>query len=75
MKQRNRGQILTRGKDRFLLRVFVGFVDGKRKYLNETFYGSEHDARLRLKQLLDQQAEWKSKGFLMVPIQTKKSPF
>jgi len=44
------GQIISRGKDTWLLRVFLGRdpTTGKREYYNETFYGATKEAKAQL---------------------------
>ncbi|EGD51740.1 integrase family protein [Thermoanaerobacter ethanolicus JW 200] len=42
---RSIGQIINRGKDKWLVRIFLGYDEnGKRKYHNKTIYGSKKDA-------------------------------
>lgn len=50
---RSRGSITERGKDTFLIRVYLGEdANGKRRYRNETFKGKRGDANVRLTKLL-----------------------
>lgn len=43
------GQIVPRGEDRWLLRVYLGkTLEGKRKYASKMFHGSKQDARKAL---------------------------
>lgn len=50
---RRRGQIEARGKDKFLVRVFLGRdASGKRKYLSKTVTGSKRDAQQALTKML-----------------------
>ena len=53
-KRTARGQIISRGPKTYLLRVYLGTVDGKRKHLNETFKGLKKDAEARLTELLNE---------------------
>ncbi len=48
MTQRNPGQMIPRGENVWLLRWYIGMVDGKRKYGNLTFKGSAVQARKEL---------------------------
>lgn len=45
---RSRGSIRKRGTDKYLIRVYVGKVDGKRKYTSKTVRGSKTDAEKAL---------------------------
>lgn len=50
---RTPGRIEERGKNKFLLRVFIGRDgNGKRKYINKTFHGTSKEAQKALRQLL-----------------------
>ncbi len=49
---RSNGQIIERGDRRWLIRVFIGVVDGRRKYVNRTVHGSKREARAVLTRLL-----------------------
>jgi integrase len=51
------GQIIPRGPDRWLLRVFVGRVGGKKHYRSKIFYGTEKQAERELRSMLTQTAE------------------
>src|SRR5262245_34202468 len=52
-KSRGAGQIVERGPDKYLLRVFLGRdSDGKRHYHDETFHGKKKKAQDRLRALL-----------------------
>jgi integrase len=52
-KRNSAGQIVKRGKDRYLLRVYLGRDStGKRHHHNETFHGGPKDAAKRLRELL-----------------------
>src|SRR5262245_61552927 len=52
-KSRNVGQLIERGKDKFLIRVYVGRDStGKRHYHNETFHGKKKDAQTYRRQML-----------------------
>lgn len=55
------GQIINRGEDTYLLRVFTGRVPstGKKTYYNETFHGSLKGARKRLNRILADQDDGK----------------
>src|SRR5262249_46039178 len=47
------GQIINRGKDTWLIRVFLGRDEnGKRNYANETFRGTKKKAQERLTEML-----------------------
>jgi hypothetical protein len=49
-----RGQIISRGKNVFLLRVPLGrTAAGRRRYLDETFRGSKESAQKRLTVLME----------------------
>ncbi len=48
MTARSAGQMIPRGDNKWLLRWYVGMVDGKRKYSSETFEGSAVQARKQL---------------------------
>lgn len=55
-KNRTPGQILERGKDKYLIRLFTGRDStGKRHYFNETFHGKKRAAQDRLRVLLTKQ--------------------
>jgi integrase len=59
-----RGQIIRRGKNVYLLRVPLGRkADGRRRYLNETFHGSQQSAQTRLTVLLGR----KDGGLVITP--------
>jgi integrase len=59
-----RGQVIGRGKNVWLLRVPLGRNEsGKRKYLNETFHGSKKKAQERLTALLGK----KDGGVVLAP--------
>jgi hypothetical protein len=48
-----RGQMIARGDNKWLLRVYVGRDgNGKRKYVGETFEGTTHQARTALTKML-----------------------
>lgn len=49
---RKRGQIRKRGEDRYLIRVYLGRVNGKRKYKSRTIHGAESDAEKELTKML-----------------------
>ncbi len=53
------GQIINRGSDKWLLRVYTGRdpVGGKRKYRSVTFRGGKAEARVRLDSLLREHRE------------------
>jgi len=52
-KSRSTGQIIERGPDKYLLRVFLGRDSaGKRHYHDEIFYGKKKQAQDRLRALL-----------------------
>jgi integrase len=47
--QRSRGQLIQRGPNKWLIRVYLGKdASGKRLYENETFEGTQTDARVRM---------------------------
>src|SRR5437868_1733676 len=46
------GQIIQRGERTWLLRVFQGRENGKRKYLNQTVHGTKKDAQRVMNSLL-----------------------
>lgn len=46
------GQVIQRGDRTWLLRVYMGVVDGKRKYINRTVHGTKRDAQSVLNKLL-----------------------
>ncbi len=51
--QQQRGQMIPRGDNKWLLRVYVGRDGlGKRKYVGETFEGTTHQARTALTKML-----------------------
>jgi integrase len=50
---RRAGQLVERGKDKFLIRIFVGKdASGKRHWHNETFHGKRKQAETRARELL-----------------------
>lgn len=49
---RNRGQIRKRGDEKYLIRVYLGRIDGKRKYKSKTVYGNEDHAEEELTKML-----------------------
>jgi len=52
-KSRGVGQIIERGPDKFLIRIFLGRdSEGKKHYYNETFHGKKTDAKKRLRELI-----------------------
>jgi integrase len=52
-RSRRTGQVIERGPDKFLLRVFLGRdSSGKRHYHDETFHGKKKQAQERLRTLL-----------------------
>lgn len=52
-KSRSAGQIVERGPDKYLLRIFLGRDSaGKRHYHDETFHGKKRQAQDRLRVLL-----------------------
>ena len=52
-KSRNTGQVIERGPDKYLIRVFLGRDSaGKRHYHDETFHGKKRQAQDRLRVLL-----------------------
>lgn len=52
-KSRNTGQVVERGPDKYLLRIFIGRdTTGKRHYHNETFHGKKGGAKEQLRKLL-----------------------
>lgn len=54
-ESRSRGSIQERGKDTYLIRIYLGTSsNGKRKYRNETVRGKRADANKRLTELLHQ---------------------
>lgn len=60
------GQITQRGPSTFLVRVYAGLVDGKRKYINKTIHGRKKDAQAVLNRLLLD----KDMGQLAIPTKT-----
>lgn len=46
------GQLIQRGPRTWLIRVYAGRINGKRKYLNYTVHGTKRDAQARLNKLL-----------------------
>jgi integrase len=46
------GQLIQRGKERFVVRVFLGRDGGKRRYVNRTVHGRRRDAERVLRDLL-----------------------
>lgn len=48
------GQVIKRGEERYLLRIFLGRdpVTGKRSYHTETYHGSKRNAETKLRDLL-----------------------
>jgi len=54
-RERTRGQILARGLNRYLLRVYLGRgTDGKRRYSSKTFRGTFKSAERELTKMLGQ---------------------
>src|SRR5262245_28326753 len=52
-KPRRAGQVVERGPDRYLIRVFIGKdASGKRHWHNETFHGKRKKAEARARELL-----------------------
>jgi len=52
-KSRSTGQVIERGENKFLIRIFTGRdTTGKRHYINETFHGKKTAAKARLRDLL-----------------------
>lgn len=52
-KSRSTGQVVERGPDKFLIRIYTGRdTTGKRHYINETFHGKKTAAKGRLRELL-----------------------
>jgi integrase len=52
-KRSSAGQLIKRGKDRYLLRIYLGRDStGKRHHHNETFHGGLKDANKRLRELI-----------------------
>lgn len=49
---RSRGQIRKRGEEKYLIRVYLGRVNGKRKYKSKTVYGDEDHAEEKLTEML-----------------------
>ncbi len=50
---RRRGQVIERGKDTFLVRIYLGQgEDGKRRYYNKTITGTKRDAQRHLTSVL-----------------------
>lgn len=43
-KSRERGQLIKRGPQKYLIRIYLGRVDGKRKYVSKTINGSKKEA-------------------------------
>jgi integrase len=48
------GQIVKRGAEKWLVRVYSGEVAGKRKYVSQTIRGGKKDAQIALRKLLAQ---------------------
>ena len=52
---RRTGQLIKRGDDVWLIRVYLGEdANGKRKYHNETFKGSAKEADAKFRNVLDE---------------------
>lgn len=68
---RNRGQIRKRGEEKYLIRVYLGRVDGKRKYKSKTVYGDEDHAEEKLTEMLRK----KDKGQLRAESDRKLDEF
>lgn len=49
---RSRGQLRKRGENKYLVRVYVGRIDGKRKYKSKIVNGTEDDAEAKLTEML-----------------------
>lgn len=49
---RSAGQIVKRGPNKYLLRIYTGCVNGKRRYTNKTVKGSKKDAQKVLTAML-----------------------
>lgn len=49
---RSRGQIRKRGPNRYLVRIYLGRIDGKRKYKSKTVHGTRKDAERKLTEML-----------------------
>lgn len=49
---RDRGQLIQRGEEKYLIRVYLGRQDGKRKYKSKTVYGDEDHAEKKLTEML-----------------------
>lgn len=47
-----KGQVLKRGENTWYLRIYLGEVDGKRKYLNKTVHGTKKQADTWLREWL-----------------------
>src|SRR5262249_6638218 len=52
-ESRSVGQVIERGDDKFLIRIFLGRdSEGKKHYHNETFHGKKTDAKKKLRDLI-----------------------
>jgi len=52
MSGHKRGQIIKRGDKKFLIRIYTGREQGKRKYSSEMFHGTETEAGKQLTKML-----------------------
>lgn len=68
---RSRGQIRQRGENKWLVRVYVGRLDGKRKYKSKMVTGTEDDAEEKLTEMLRK----KDRGTLPRPNSEKLDSF
>lgn len=68
---RSRGQIRKRGTGKYLVRVYVGRIDGKRKYKSKVVNGSKKDAEKKLTEMLRK----KDRGVLAHPNSEKLDAF
>ena len=68
---RSRGQIRDRGENKWLVRVYVGRVEGKRKYKSKMVTGTEQDAEEKLTEMLRK----KDRGTLPKPDSEKLDAF
>lgn len=68
---RSRGQIRKRGDERYLIRVYLGSVDGKRKYTSKTVYGDRDHAEKKLTEMLHK----KNQGRIKETSDEKLAPF
>lgn len=68
---RSRGQLRKRGPNKWLVRVYIGRVGGKRKYKSKTVRGSKKEAEKKLTEMLRK----KDRGVMAAPSSEKLEDF